>query len=491
MAMETSHFGMPRKFAAMARLRWTPETPWAPSRKKTQAVWPTWVCRNPNCRSYGKSHPNCKCGIPSFSAQSRALEYDSKGGEVGRFCDSSQMHDAACEHYAHGGQVMRPAPLNDGSQDDPSATMGHAAIEHGLLGLLSGKLGHAKLSEPEKHARVIDDAKAQHKHRSNGPAADGLEEVGPKKSVGTKLGDHIFEGKPGDAAEMIHAHPLVGAVGKSNLEPMIQRLAKPMLEQTTDPEALRGSVDYLHSAVKGDHALKSHVSELFEPHKSSTHAEDKARKEAREKLKKKLEDVQNNPAQLLDIGGNLGHYMPMHAGQLGATAATAVDYLKSLKPKSFQQSPLDEPTEPNPLQEDTYNRQLDIAQEPLRIIHHTKDGTIQQQDLNTLKTVYPGLHKSMTAQMGEELINAKAAGKPISYRHRLGMSHILGQPLDSTMTAQAMQAIISSAQPPDAGSQGAQPNKSSAVSSATQKTIAKTDSLYKTPLERLQTKSAD
>ena len=287
---------------------------------------------------------------------------------------------------------------------------------------------------------------------------------------------------------MIQSHPLVGAVGKSNLEPMLGRLAKPLLEQTTDPEAFRGSMDYLHSSVKGDHELKRHVSELFEKHKTPTHAEMKARKETREALKKKLEEIQEDPAQLLDIGGNLGHYMPMHAGQLGATAATAVEYLKSLRPKSFQRSPLDEPTEPNPLQEDTYNRQLDIAQEPLRVIHHTKDGTLQQQDLNTLKTVYPGLHKSMTAQMGEELINTKAAGKPISYRHRLGMSHILGQPLDSTMTQPALAAIISSAQPPDAGSVGAQTSKSSSLSAATQKTIAKTDKLYATPLERLQTK---
>ncbi len=474
----------------MAKLKWSPTTPWAPSTKKTLAIWPTWVCRNPSCPSRGRSHPNCKCGIPSFSAQSRALEYDAKGGVVGeKFCDADRKHEPGCEYFAHGGQIAKPAPLNDGFQDDPHTTIGHAAIEHGLLGLLSKGIGHAKLSEPEKHAKVIDDAKAQHKHRSYGPAPDGLEEVGPKKSVGTQLGDHIFEGNHDKSAEMIHSHPLVGAVGKANLEPMLGRLAKPMLEQKTDPEAFRGSVDYLHSAIKGDQEIKRHVNELFDPHKISTHSEIKSRKETRELLKKKLEEIQEDPAQLIDMAGSLGHYLPNHAGHLGATAATAIEYLKSLKPKSFQQSPLDEPTEHNPLQEDIYHRQLDIAQDPLRIVRHTKDGTLQQEDLNTVKTIYPGLYKSIIAQMGEELIKAKADGKAISYRHRLGMSHILGQPLDSTMTQQSMSAIISSAQPPDAGSAGAQPNKSSAVSSATQKTIAKTDSLYKTPLERLETKN--
>lgn len=473
----------------MARLRWSPTTPWAPSNKKTEAVWPTYLCRNPNCRSYGKSHPNCKCGIPSFSAQSRALEYDAKGGVVGeQFCDAERHHEEGCAYYAHGGQVMQPAHLNDGSQDDPAATMGHVAVDHGLLGILSGKIGHAKLANPEKHAKIIDDAKAQYKHRSNGPAADGLEEIGPKKSVGTKLGDHFFEGKHDDAAEMIHTHPLVGAVGKTNLSAMIGRMAKPMLDQTTDPEAMRGSMDYLHSSIKGDQELKSHVSDLFNPHQVSTQAEAKARKDTREQLKNKLQDIQENPGQLIDAAGSLGHYMPMHAGQLGATAATAIEYLKSLKPQSFQQSPLDQPTMPNPLQEDIYHRQLGIAQDPLRIIHYTRDGTIQQQDLITLKTIYPGLYKSMAAKMNEELINAKASGNPISYRQRLGMSHILGQPIDSTMTAQSMQAIISSAQPPDAGSTGGQPNKPSAVSAATQKTIAKTDKLYATPLDRLEMK---
>lgn len=438
-------------------------------------------CKNPSCKSHGSPHPNCRCYGGGFA----------DGGMVGNFCDQNRPHDKGCQFYAEGGQVMQPAPLNDGSQDDPQATVGHAAITHGLLGILNGAIGHAKLTNPEKNAKVIDDAKSQYKHRSNGPSPDGMEEIGPKKSVGTRLADHIFEGKHEDSADLMQSHPLVGNVGKANLEPMMGRLAKPMLDQTTDPEAMRGAVDYLHSSVKGANELKSHVKDLFEAHKVSTAAELKVRKETREQLKKKLEDVQDNPSQLLDVAGNLGHYMPLHASQVGATTATAINYLKGLKPKSFQANPLDQPTEANPLQEDAYNRQLDIAQDPMRIVHHTKAGTINPSDIKTMQTIYPGLHKSMVSQMGEELINAKAEGKTISYRHRLGMSHILGQPLDGSMTQPNIAAIISSAQPPDSGSAGGKPSKSSAVSSATQKTISNTDKLYETPLESLAANRKD
>ena len=68
-------------------------------------------------------------------------------------------HQKGCEYYAEGGQTESkfgdeyPAQLPDESQDDPASTLGHAAIGHGLLGLLEGGLGHASLADPEKGAK--------------------------------------------------------------------------------------------------------------------------------------------------------------------------------------------------------------------------------------------------------------------------------------------------------------------------------------------------
>lgn len=50
-------------------------------------------CINPSCKSFGKSHPNCRCYGGKFA----------KGGEVGNFCDVDRKHDNGCEYFKDGG----------------------------------------------------------------------------------------------------------------------------------------------------------------------------------------------------------------------------------------------------------------------------------------------------------------------------------------------------------------------------------------------------
>lgn len=52
------------------------------------------VCRNRGCKSYGTSHPNCRC-------MGRMAE----GGKVRAFCDSDNEHEKTCGYYK-GGEVQ-------------------------------------------------------------------------------------------------------------------------------------------------------------------------------------------------------------------------------------------------------------------------------------------------------------------------------------------------------------------------------------------------
>lgn len=57
-------------------------------------------CINPNCKSYGQSHPNCRCyGGKMMMA---------KGGEVEQFCSKNRAHEEGCEYYEEGGPVQAP-----------------------------------------------------------------------------------------------------------------------------------------------------------------------------------------------------------------------------------------------------------------------------------------------------------------------------------------------------------------------------------------------
>src|ERR1700722_1592408 len=97
------------------------------------AVWPDYVCRNPSCKSYGHSHPGCKCGSPMGADQY------AQGGCVG-------IHNEDCIHFASGGQIEEQTKF----ETDPIHAIGHAALSTGLLGLLT-KTGHSKSEDPHRH----------------------------------------------------------------------------------------------------------------------------------------------------------------------------------------------------------------------------------------------------------------------------------------------------------------------------------------------------
>lgn len=394
------------------------------------------------------------------------------------------------EGYAHGGEVENqahvsaspaPAPLADGSTDDPASTIGHASIMHGLVGLLGGAVGGSYLNHPDKGARIIDDAKRQHRFRQLGTPADGLAEQAPEKTPGTEWGNHIFHGEHDKAADTLQDNPLIGSMGKDASQAIVARLAGPMLEKETNPEAMRSAADYIHSSAQGQKRLKAEMPDLMGKGKLSTHLQEMSRESDRKELKEHLQEFHANPKKLLDISGSLGHYLPDHAGQLGFTAATAMNYLDSIKLKPPQGQPLDADPTPDPVAEGNYDRQLDIANHPLLVLNHIKDGTLDPQDLTTVKTIYPGLYKSLVSEVGEEIINAKAKGEDIPYKHRMGLSMVLGQPLDSTMTQASMMAIITSQ-----GQQTPPAQSNKGPTAQTQKTIEKTDKLYETPEQQRQ-----
>lgn len=51
-------------------------------------------CKNQNCNSYGRPHPNCRC-----------YGEMAEGGEVKSFCSEDRMHNEDCEYFAKGGMV--------------------------------------------------------------------------------------------------------------------------------------------------------------------------------------------------------------------------------------------------------------------------------------------------------------------------------------------------------------------------------------------------
>lgn len=378
------------------------------------------VCKNVNCPSYGTAHYNCKCY--------------SSGGQV--HCANGLPHLEGCEYFAQGGMP-----------EDPSVGLGHAAAHHGLSGMMKS-VGHSKLADPDKHIQTLDKAKR-----------------------------HMEDGNHDKANSSLSGHPMVGSMGK-DLPDAMERLGPRVMEMEAHPGALKSSMDYLHSAHKGQTAMKAHMKGIF-----GDGPEAEPEEALRETLKGHLDEIEQNPEKLLDVAGNLGHYMPEHATQLAAMMSTATDYLKSIKPQPISMGPLEEPAPPNKVAQAAYDRQIDIAEQPLLVAQHVKDGTLLPQDVQTLQTIYPGLYRSMVDQAGEQIIEAKSKGKEIPYKRKLKLSMLMSQPLDATQDPMNMQAIIKSQGMQQASQQQKGPKK---ASDTELKQINKVDAMAATDLQDRQ-----
>ena len=81
-------------------------------------------CINPSCKSFGHSHPNCRC----YGGNEYAAERFAEGGEVEKeyYCDANRMHRKGCEYYADGGDVQKS---DESDPADPAVASANAQSE--------------------------------------------------------------------------------------------------------------------------------------------------------------------------------------------------------------------------------------------------------------------------------------------------------------------------------------------------------------------------
>jgi hypothetical protein len=211
--------------------------------------------------------------------------------------------------------------------------------------------------------------------------------------------------------------------------------------------------NYVDSARRGHKTLDSHVSKLLTKEKMDVEPPDT------EALKAHLDDLNENPEKMLDIGGDLPSVLPTHGSTLAYRSANAVNYLNSIKPKGSQRGPLDRVIPPGKFQSADYDRALQIAENPSLVLHKAKHGTVSPKDLKTLNTIYPSLGPTLANKSFGALVDAKQKGTEIPFKTKSGLSKLLGQPLESSQTWQASQSIMQANMPTQPPQTQKQPKK--------------------------------
>lgn len=210
--------------------------------------------------------------------------------------------------------------------------------------------------------------------------------------------------------------------------------------QHVSASGFKGMVEYIDHMIKGESLIANAAKNVFKA--GALVIPEKMLPDERRlnKLNNSLNKMQEDPKKMLDIGGTTTVYLPEHGGALGATAGNAVQYLQSIKPDPQKQSVLDNEPKITPAEKAQYDRTLTIAEQPLVVLNHIKDGTLTLRDMSDIHALYPALYQKLNSKLSDQLITAIDKKIEIPYKTKLSLSLFMGQPLDSTMTPHGIQS---------------------------------------------------
>lgn len=239
----------------------------------------------------------------------------------------------------------------------------------------------------------------------------------------------------------------------------------------------KAMVDFLHNTYKGQNLLSKGTQAIFKAGAQVIPTNLIPTATERMKLDKIVSSFSDDPSKFINgqNSADLGHYLPEHQEALSQQMMGAVGYLNHLKPQPYKPSPLDKAIPPTQAQTARYNRALDIAQQPLMVMQHIKDGTLQESDIVDLKSLYPEMYNTMAQRVSNQMTNKHSDEEIIPYKTRMGISLFLGQPVDSTMTPDSIMAaqMTKKTMPQSPQAQGGKPKGSP-------KALGKSNSMYLT-----------
>lgn len=256
-------------------------------------------------------------------------------------------------------------------------------------------------------------------------------------------------------------------------------------DQPIEAKGFKSMVDMFDNTYKGAKLLNTAASNVFKSGASVLSSSQVPSAIELQKLDKLVSKNQDHPNELLNAqNGSVGHYLPNHQTALTQASTQAQTYLQALKPQPKSPNPLDKAIQPTPQQEARYNRALEIAQQPSIVLQKVKDGTLQASDIKDINGMYPALYKQMTQKLSNEMTSANSREEVIPYKTRVGISLFLGQPMDSSMTPNAIMA----AQPAPKPQQSPQPQGKNKRSTSN---LGKSNKSYQTTTQSAESDRSD
>ncbi len=164
--------------------------------------------------------------------------------------------------------------------------------------------------------------------------------------------------------------------------------------------------------------------------------------------------VNVSPKPLAEDG--ISKLYPTQHMMLSATKGRVSNYLNSIRPLPPVNKLIFDKQSKDPIQQKTYENALNIANQPLSILKHIQDGTLQVEHVKHLSQMYPEVHDHLSNKITERLVDHQDEGTKPSYKVRQGLSLFLGAPLETMLTPDGIQAAQQGFMPKASPQGGAQ-----------------------------------
>ena len=182
-------------------------------------------------------------------------------------------------------------------------------------------------------------------------------------------------------------------------------------------------------------------------------------------------------AKPLESKGGLASLYPAQNQMLTATKGRVSQYLNSLRPQQPSKMMFDKGYH-DKAAERTYRSALSIANAPVSVLTHVKNGTLLPEHLQHLASMYPELHDHMSKKITEKLVKHQHdEEKQPSYKTQQALSLFLGAHLTSSLSPDSIQA----AQATFAPKQPQQPQQPPTKNKKSTNSLSKVSKDYETP----------
>ena len=292
----------------------------------------------------------------------------------------------------------------------------------------------------------------------------------------------FFESLKGAALGNVRDLAIRKFIGKDMSPEFIRNIGRPVSDagaatamkvmSSGDTEGLWPMLDYTSVAERGAKKINTGVGNLFKS--AGQQAVDVyANERNRDKIKKHIESGQmekdlqqeaNRPTGTLNNlkgfakGGEVNadpepspspspaakNYLAQHApaqNMMIQSSRTRINnYLNSLRPmQDMNKLPFDQDHH-DPQKARGYDKAIDLANQPLSILNHVKDGSLTPEQMTHFTSMYPELYNHLSKTITEHVTKAQLAKEQPAYQTRQAMAMFLNAPLDASMTPQSIMA---------------------------------------------------